>query len=283
MRTALALLAMAVIVFALLCSCAVNPITGDEELMFFSPDEDVKLGSKYGPQFEEALGGRYPDENLQRYVNEIGQRIARFCHRPDIAYHFTIVEEEMVNAFAVPGGYVFVTRGLLEKLGSEAQLAAILGHEVGHVVARDTMVALSRQIGMMALVAAAAAGDRTGEAAAGTSFVSSVLTLQYSRDDEKDADMVGLAYMVQAGYDPNGVVEAMKVLQELQAVRPIEFFSTHPNPESRITYLEERIERRYASLGALKTGREEYDQRVLSVLKADTRRRRGSGGNGADR
>ncbi len=267
-----AFLATTVVLLALVSGCAINPATGDEELMLFSADQDVKIGNKYGPEFERALGGRYPDENLQNYVNDIGQRIARFCHRPDIAYHFCVARERQINAFAIPGGYVFITRGLLEELDSEAQLAAILAHEISHVVARDSMVALSRQIGMMALVAAAAAADSRGQAVAGTSFVGSMLSLQYSRNDEKDADLIGLGYMVQAGYDPNGVVEAMKVLQELQTIRPIEFFSTHPNPESRITYLEDRIEQRYGSLSLLKTGREEYEQSVLSVLKADKRR-----------
>jgi predicted Zn-dependent protease len=266
MRTGLTLLGM--VLTALLAGCAVNPVTGDEELMFFGPDKDVELGRKYAPEIEKALGGRFPDENLQSYVNRVGQRMARVCHRPDLAYHFTAVREKGINAFAIPGGYVYITSGLLEKLDSEAQLAAILGHEVGHVVARDTLVAMSRQIGMTALVAAAAIGDAPGDVTRAASFISGVLSLQYSRDDEKDADLVGLSYMVQAGYDPNGMVETMRVLQELQTVRPIEFFSTHPNPESRIAYLEERIGGRYAMFSELKKGKDEYKQNVLDVLTA---------------
>ncbi|UCD52471.1 MAG: M48 family metalloprotease [Phycisphaerales bacterium] len=252
----------------LVSGCAVNPLTGQEELMFFSEDKDVQLGEKYAPQIEQALGGRFPDENLQDYINTVGQRIARFCHRPDIAYHFTAVDEKQVNAFAVPGGYIFITKGLLEKLDCEAQLAAILGHEIGHVVARDTMAALSRQIGMTALLGAAASvgGSGSGDLMAGTAFVSGVLSLQYSRDDEKAADMVGMAYLVQAGYDPRAAVETMRILQELQSVRPVEFFSTHPNPQNRVAYLEERIERRYGMIGELKMGREDYEQNVLAVL-----------------
>ena len=250
-----------------LAGCAVNAVTGQEELMFFSDDKDVELGNKYAPQIEKALGGRFPDENLQNYVNRVGQRVVRFCHRPDIAYYFTVVDQRAVNAFAVPGGHVFITRGLLEKLDSEAQLAAILGHEVGHVVARDTMAALSRQIGMTALVAAAAVGDAGGDLTQAAGFITGVLTLQYSRDDEKAADLVGMAYMIQAGYDPQGAVQTMRILQELQTVRHIEFFSTHPNPDNRIAYLEDRIERRYAAMGGLKMGKEEYEQNVLAVLK----------------
>jgi predicted Zn-dependent protease len=235
-------------------------------MMFFSPEKDVALGRKYSPAIEKELGGLVPDDNLQNYTNQIGQKIARVCHRPDLSYHFAVVEEGGANALAVPGGYVYITRDLLKELKSEAQLAAILGHEVGHVVARDTMAAISRQIGTTALLAAAVAGDAPGDVTRATAFVSSVLSLQYSRDDEKDADMTGLSYMTQAGYDPNGIVETMRILQDLQTYRPIEFFSTHPNPESRIAYLEDRISRRYAGLSGLKVGKDEYEQKVLTPL-----------------
>ncbi len=265
MRIAL-VLTLGLILVGLLVSCAVNPVTGQEELMFFGPEKDVELGRKYAPGIERALGGRYPDENLQSYVNRVGQRMARVCHRPDISYHFTVVRQKMINAFAVPGGYIYITSGLMEELDSEGQLAAILGHEVGHVVARDTLVAMSRQIGMTALVAAAAVSNAPGDVTQAAGFISGVLTLQYSRDDERDADLVGLSYMIQAGYDPNEMVATMKVLQELQTVRPIEFFSTHPNPESRIAYIEDRIKWRYTMFTELKKGKEEYQANVLDVL-----------------
>ncbi len=249
-----------------LSGCAVNPVTGEQEMMFFGPEKDVELGRKYAPYIEKELGGRIRDENLQNYINQIGQRIARVCHRPDLAYYFAAVEEEGANAFAVPGGYVYITRGLLKELKSESQLAAILAHEVGHVVARDTMVAMSRQIGATALLAAAAVSDAPSDVVHATAFITGVLTLQYSREDEKDADLTGMSYMAQAGYDPNGMVQTMEILQELQTYRPVEFFSTHPNPESRIEYLKERIERRYATMTGLKQGREEYAEKVLTPL-----------------
>jgi predicted Zn-dependent protease len=247
--------------------CAVNPVTGDEELMFFSPDKDVALGMQYAPAIEEELGGRIPDENLQNYVNRVGQRIARVCHRPDISYHFTAVDTKMTNALALPGGYIFITRGLLAEMKTEGHLAAVLAHEVGHVVARDTMAAISRQLSMTALLAAAHVGGAPGQVTRAADFITAVLSLQYSRDDEKDADLTGLSYMIQAGYDPNGMVETMQILQDLQTVRPLEFFSTHPNPESRIAYLQERIAMRYAGLGALKRGQQEYEAAVLSRLE----------------
>jgi predicted Zn-dependent protease len=246
-------------------SCATNPITGDQELMFFSSEEDMRLGRKYAPYVENALEGRIADENIQSYVNQIGQRIARVCDSPDLSYSFLAVEEERANALALPGGYIYITRGLLQELKSEAQLASILGHEVGHVVARDTVQTMSREIGMAALVTAALASEpRVGGA---STFVGGLLNLQYSREDEEAADKVGLLYMVKAGYDPNGMLETLQILQELNTIRPIEFFSTHPNPESRIAYITEKIERRYADAGTLKRGEEEYHQRVLLPLK----------------
>jgi predicted Zn-dependent protease len=246
--------------------CAVNPVTGDEELMFFSPDSDVKLGRQYAAPLEKELGGRIPDENLQRYINGVGQKVARVCDRPDISYRYTAVEDKMINAMALPGGYIFITRGLLKEIKTEGQLAAVLAHETGHVVARDTMQALSRQLGMTALLAATHVGA-PGRVARGADFVGAMLSLQYSREDEAQADRTGLLYMTKAGYDPNGIVQVMEIFDKLHTERPIEFFSTHPNPESRITYLKEQIASKYADAGPLKTGKEEYEEAVLSKLK----------------
>jgi predicted Zn-dependent protease len=256
---------------AALSGCAVNPITGNEELMFFSPDKDVELGRKYAPLIEKELGGRMPEEGLQSYINQIGQRIAGFCQRPDLSYHFVAVEEGGANALALPGGYIYITRDLLKEFKTEAQLAAVLSHEIGHVVARDTLVAMSEQIGMTAIMVAAQTSG-SADVAQGTRFVTAVLGLQYSREDEKEADLAGLSYMTQAGYDPNGMVEVMQALEKLQTYRPIEFFSTHPNPESRKAYLQERIAMRYASLGGLKKGQDEYAQKVVSPLNERKKR-----------
>ncbi|RPJ25698.1 MAG: hypothetical protein EHM35_15365 [Planctomycetaceae bacterium] len=252
---------------ALSAGCAVNPVTGDEELMFFPPEDDVKLGRQYAGPIEKELGGRIADENLQRYVNDVGQKMARVCHQPDISYHFTAVEDKMINAFALPGGYVFITRGLLKEMKTEGQLASVLAHEVGHVVARDTMAALSRQLSMAALVVGAHVSGAPGRVTRAADFMTAMLSLQYSRDDEREADMTGLSYMTGAGYDTNSMVEMMQAIDELQTVRPIEFFSTHPNPESRITYIKEKIATRYCGLGTLKRGQQEYEEAVLSKLK----------------
>ena len=261
------ILAVSVGVMALAAGCAVNPVTGNEELMFFSPENDAKLGRQYAAPLEKELGGRIPDEDLQRYINAVGQKMARVCHRPDISYHYTAVETKMANAMALPGGYIFITRGLLKEMKTEGQLAAVLGHETGHVVARDTMQALSRELGMTALLAAAHIGGAPGQATRAADFLGAMLSLQYTRDDEKEADLAGLLYTTQAGYDPNSIIEVMEILNKLETERPIEFFSTHPNPENRIIYLKEKIAMRYSGLGTLKKGQAEYEENVLSRLK----------------
>jgi beta-barrel assembly-enhancing protease len=266
MRQGIAIVCLALTGCLWLSGCAVDPVSGDKHLMLISPEDEAKLGKAYAPQIEKELGGRIPDENLQSYINQVGQKMARVCHHPEFSYSYTAVQDPMVNAFAVPGGHIFITRGLLEKLNSEAELASVLGHETGHVVAQHTASAISRATVMAALVVAAGVGG--GARGAGSAdFIASCLSLQYSRDDETEADWAGLSYMTQAGYDPNGMVATMRVLDKLQTERPIEFFSTHPNPDSRVTFIQERIESRFSMLGQLKTGKEEYQEHILAVLK----------------
>lgn len=256
----------------LLVGCAVNPISGEEELMLLAESEDVKLGMSYAPEVEKELGGRIADDGLQSYIDRVGQRIARVCHRPDWDYHFTAVDHESVNAIAVPGGFIFITRGMLEKLSTEAQLAGILGHEVGHVVARDSAAALSREYGMAILLGAIQAAGASGDAMRVATFTKQILGLRYSRKDEQEADLAGMDYMVRAGYAPSGMVETMQMLRDLQEVRPIEFFSTHPLPQNRVVYLSQRIASRYSAVSGLKVGKDEYGQGILARLKAETPR-----------
>lgn len=262
-------LAALVLVSWLSAGCAVNPITGEEELMLFSQDEDVQLGQKYAPEIEKALTGKIPDERLQQYIDSVGQKVARVSQRPDIEYHFVAVQDKSVNAIALPGGYVYVTKGILKHLKTEAQLAGVLGHEVAHVVARDSTAAMSRQIGISVLLGAVAASDAPPGVVRAADLTAQILSLRYSRQDEIEADLAGLDYMVQAGYQPSSVVETMQMLQEQQKIRQIEFFSTHPNPENRIEYLQERIALRYSNVVAPKVGQDEYSAVVLDKLKDD--------------
>jgi len=249
--------------------CSVNPITGQEEFMLFPENKDIEIGRKYAPEVEKQMGGKIENESLQRYIDNVGQKIARVCHRPDLEYHFTALDHESLNALALPGGYVFITRGMLEKLTTEAQLAGILGHEVTHVIARDSSAAMSREIGIGILLSAAASADAPGGVLSAADVTRQILGLHYSRRDEQEADLDGLDYMVQAGYNPHGMIETMQILQNEQKVRPIEFFSTHPNPRNRKDYLTQRIQSRHSDRAGLKIGADDYRRSVLEHLIDD--------------
>ena len=246
--------------------CAVNPITGQEELMLYSEAQDIQIGRKYAPEIEKQLGGRIADGGLQNYIDGVGQRIARVGHKPHWEYHFVAVEHKMVNAIALPGGYIFVTKGILKELQTEAQLAALLSHEIAHVVARDTSAAMSRATAINLLLQAALSDTTSQGAVIAANLTRLILDLQYSRKQERAADLGGMDYMVAAGYNPNGAVELQQMLHEQSKIRPVEFLSTHPSPENRLVYLKARIQTRYDSPQALRTGKEDYHSNVLQRL-----------------
>ena len=248
------------------CSCAVNPITGEKELMFFGADQDVTIGRKYAPEITKQMGGRIENSSLQSYINEVGQRIANVTGGPDWEYHFVALNDESVNAFALPGGHIFITRGMLEMLQTESQLAGILAHEIVHVVARDSTNMMSNQIGIDILLSAVTSEDTPESVLTVTDITRQILGLKYSRKDEYEADLGGLEYMYRAGYNPWGAVETMQMLESQSDIRPIEFLSTHPSPQNRLGYLSERIQRNYYNVADLKTGKEDYRQAVLQQL-----------------
>ncbi len=257
------------LILCLYAGCAINPITGQEELMLYPEQKDIAIGRNLAPEVEKELGGRIASENMQRYIDSVGQRIARVSHRPDLEYHFAALEHESINALALPGGYVFLTKGMLQNLTTEAQLAGILAHETAHVIARDSMAALSRKQAVDLLLIAVATQDTPAGAMRAAQLTRLFLDLSYSREDEQEADLAGLDYMVRAGYDPHGMIETMQMLQKKQESRPIEFFSTHPNPANRITYLRRRIQAKYSNLAGLKTGIENFNRGVLEHLPAN--------------
>ena len=260
------LLLISGLIFCLCTGCAINPITGEEQFMLIAEHQDIAIGQQYAPEVEKQMGGRIANTRLQNYVDSVGQKLARVSHKPELEYHFAVLEDKSVNAFALPGGYIFITRGMLEKLTTEAQLAAILGHEITHVVARHASAAMSREIGISVLLSAATSDKTPQGVLTVADLTRQILGLRYSRKDEQEADLAGLDYMVRAGYNPFGMVETMQMLQNQHEVRPIEFFSTHPSPQNRMEYITQKIQTRYYSLAGLKIGREEYRKAVLEEL-----------------
>ncbi len=237
--TALLPLLLAVLAAAVVPGCSQNPVTGERQLSLIPRQQEVAMGEEAAPQFKEEFGGEVTDPQVQNYVRSVGQRVARVAAR-DLPYEFTAVRDDTPNAFALPGGKIFITAGLLNRLTNEQQLAAVLAHEVAHADIGHNVQALQRQMGVEVLAQAAGAviGGTAGEAAAAaTKVVGGMRTLSYSRDAEYEADRYGMIYMERAGYNPWGMVELLTVLYNLsqqQGGRLTEMFQTHPLTSNRI-------------------------------------------------
>jgi len=228
--------------------CAVNPVTGKAELSLISRDSEIAMGTKAAPEFEKEFGGAVGDAKLQAYVREVGGRVAAQSDRP-MPYEFTLVRSKTPNAFALPGGKVFITAGLMALMDNERQLAAVLGHEIGHISAKHNVKGMQRQIGvtLLAKIAGAAAGATSEQV---TKVVGGMTAMKYGRDDEFQADQLGLTYMARAGYNPFGMVELLELLLSLREKEPSKLeamFSTHPLSSDRVARAKDLIQSNHAS------------------------------------
>ncbi len=255
-RSAYLHLALAVI-FLFFNSCATNPVTGQSELMFVSESQELKIGKDAAPSVKWEFGGLYHDNALHSYLEGILKKIWANSERPHLPVKFYIQNSSIPNAFALPG-YVAITRGLLSEMENEAQFAAVIGHEVGHVMARHTAQRLSRgmlqQLGL-AVGSAALEGKGGGDALLTIGSIgSSLFLLKYDRGQELQADRLGVKYMARLGYDPNEAVSAHKVLEQSVnnymkrqgASRKNDSFmsnllSTHPRQKVRLSEIQSMI------------------------------------------
>ena len=201
-----------VLVVTLLQGCAQNPATGESNFVMMSERQELELGRSYSQEIAKEYP-RYADEKLQAYVQQVGERVARHSHRSELTYHFTVIDTPDINAFALPGGYIYIHRGLLAYLSSEAQLAAVLGHEVGHVTARHSVQQQSQSQAWGILGQAVAIGTGVGAAGDVTSALGSAFVRGYGRDMELQADGLGAQYLARAGYDPQAMIEVVEVLK----------------------------------------------------------------------
>jgi len=226
-------------------SCSVNPATGKRQLTLISEQQEIAMGREADGDVIDSFG-LYPDDDLQTYIQDLGARIAADSERPDLTWTFRVVDDPVVNAFAIPGGYIYITRGILAHFNSEAELASVLGHEIGHVTARHSVEQMSQaQLAQIGLGVAMAAGERFRSLAGLASQGLQLLFLKFSRDDEKQADDLGLRYMTREGYDPNQMPKVFHTLDrvgEAQGAGDVpEWTSTHPNPERRASRITDQI------------------------------------------
>jgi len=228
----------------IIVSCAINPVTGKRQLMFMSEDQELQLGTSYDPQVL-ATFGEYKNNAISSYVQSQGTQMGKISHRPNVVYHVKVLDSPVINAFAVPGGFIYLTRGILAQLNSEAELAGVIGHEMGHVAARHSASQQTKQtLGQLVLIGGMIASKKIAQYADYAMQGMQLLFLRFSRDDEREADRLGTMYSSIIGYDAHQMAEFFKVLYKMNLASneggvPT-FLSTHPDPGDRYNYVNQR-------------------------------------------
>lgn len=267
-----------VLLFVLLplAGCSTNEATGRSQFLPLSWEEETQIGAEAAPQFIEQSGGQLPDEQIVRYVRELGNKLAAQSEMPDIPWEFYVLDSQVINAFALPGGKVFISRGLMAQMNNEAQLAGVIGHEIGHVTARHGNERMGKAMGAQVLILAAGVGGAVSDSewmqvlGVGTAVGGQLFLLRYSRANEIEADALGVRYMTRVGYNPVGQIQVMEILgQASGGAAPPEWLSTHPASDTRIKALEEIIAKdypRYNEQGYYTMGFDSFKQNILDPL-----------------
>ena len=260
----------------LLSGCSVNPATGKNQLNFFGEASEIEMGREADADIVGSVG-LYDDPLLQDYVSDLGMEIAANSERPNLPWSFKILDDPAVNAFALPGGFVYVTRGLMTHLSSEAELVAVLGHEAGHVTARHGVNQMSKQIlASVGLGVAAILDEDLADWAFLGQLGLGLVMLKYSRDDERQADDLGLRYSVRTGYDPNQMPEVFRVLDAISKVegagRLPNWLSTHPDSGVRAKRIEDEVAALDGDFSGAKVERDSYLQRLDGMVFGDNPR-----------
>jgi predicted Zn-dependent protease len=247
--------------------CATNPVTGKSQFMLVSERSEIELDKKNSPYQFSSDYGIYQDRHLNSYLNQTGLKLAQVSHRPQLPYSFQCVNATYVNAYAFPGGTIALTRGILLALENEAELAALLGHELGHVNARHTAQQMSKGTLVQAMIGGVSAyansqGSSYGKLASQLGGMGAgALLASYSRDNERQADALAMEYMVKGGYNPQGAVNLMKMLTKMSKHNPnaIELmFSTHPMSQERLDTATSNLNNKYRHAQNLPIWRERY-------------------------
>lgn len=255
-----------------LAGCSANPVTGKKDFSLISKDQEVAMGAQGHRDILKTMK-RYNNAGLQAYVNGIGQALARKSHRSGIRYTFTVLDDPTVNAFALPGGYIYITTGLMSYLNSEGELAGVLGHEIGHVTARHGVKQQSASIASAILLDILAKKTSAGNARSLNQF-GTALIRGYGRDHELQADRLGAEYLARVGYQPKSMIDVVTVLKaqeefdKLQARqegrKPRAYhgvFSTHPSNDQRLQEVIGAAER-FKSAGTRSTNHDGYLKRI---------------------
>ncbi|SHI93670.1 Putative Zn-dependent protease [Hymenobacter daecheongensis DSM 21074] len=257
----------------LAASCSVNPVTGKKEVMLVSKGQELAMGQQSDPAVT-AQFGLYADPKIQKFINDKGKAMGAVSHRPELSYQFRVVDSPVINAFAIPGGYVYFTRGIMAHFNNEAQFAGVLGHEIGHVTARHSAKQQTNAIiGQVGLMGAMIASPRLAEFGEQASQGLQLLFLKFGRDDESQSDELGVQYSSKIGYDASQMADFFRTLerQQQQSGTPAipDFLSTHPNPADRYNRVHELADQWKQQNGNpkdLKINRDQYLRLIDGIV-----------------
>jgi predicted Zn-dependent protease len=222
-----------------------NPVTGEKQRVSLTPEQEIAMGLQSAPEMAAQFGGVYPDENVQLRVRAIGQKLLRSTEAGKSQYEFSFTvlsDQQTVNAFALPGGPIFITMALLNQLKNDDEVSGVLGHEIGHVINRHSAEHIAKQGLIGGIVNGVVMGSGNMSTAQVAQYVGQMVNLKYGRDDELESDKFGVKYMYQSGYKPEAMITVMEVLQAAGGgKKQSEFMSSHPSPENRIAKIKEEI------------------------------------------
>ena len=249
MRIVIALIIALISLVLYFSTTTENPVTGEKQRVALNPAQEIALGYKSAPEMASRMGGLSRNPQSVVLVRRIGEKLVRQSVASTSPYKFSfhvLADPRTVNAFALPGGPVFITEGLLRALRSEGEVAAVLGHEIGHVLARHSSERLAKQQLTQGLLGALVVGSGDYTTAQIGQAVGGMITMKYGREDELEADALGIRITAESGYDPRSMVGVMEALaRSTGGARQPEFFSTHPAPENRAARIREEIARRF--------------------------------------
>ncbi len=254
-RVLIALVIAAISIIGFLGSKSYNPITEENQYVAITPEQEIALGLQAAPEMAREYGGLDPEPSQQAYVDNVCEKLIQNSNAKNTDWPFEchlLADDQTINAFALPGGQVFITSALFNQLETEGQLAGVLAHEIGHVVARHSAQQIAKAQLTQGLTGAVVVASydpqdpNSRSAAYMAQIVGQLVNMKYGRDDELQSDRLGVEFMSEAGYDPRALLRVMEILAaSTEGARPPEFFSTHPNPDNRIARIQEAIQEVY--------------------------------------
>jgi predicted Zn-dependent protease len=257
---------IAICVFSSPFGCVRNPVTGRRQIVLVSETQEIAMGRESDREARQQYGIA-ESEALQNYIETVGRKLVKVSHRPNLEWHFTVVDSPVVNAFAIPGGYVYITRGILAYLSNEAELAGVMGHEIGHVTARHSVSQITKeQLAQIGLGVGGAISPVFGQFGNMAQSGLGLVFLRFTRDDEREADRLGIEYAARSAYDPRQVSNFFEVLGRMSAAGDREtipgWLSTHPDPPERVQATRREAEQWIETLGLtddrMATNRDEF-------------------------